>query len=392
MRQLAIVFMMCWICSPALAYELGNWDVHGTVSQGWVHSEDNNFIEDSTDGTFDFREFGLNASTLVADRINIGGQLFARKYGVIGDDNIYIDWLSASYSLSDEIGFRVGKLKIPYGLHGASRDIDSLRTQILLPQSVYVESFRGSLNALWGAAIFGRLESGQWGALDYSLQVGKSDIDEDSGELNRLASYIQLEADSANNNDAGGLELVWHTPLSGLRLGATFSLADFVAEGPTENTLGLPGRFQAKVEDQYFVIGSAEYSAHRATLTFEYLYGTNELSVGLDAVPTDPVFVDVDLSGYYLNLDYRATETLTLALGYNALSIEQTVSSTFLNLKNKDSQNGIYASLRYDITPSLIAKVEQHFSTGEAALFLSENPDGLQDDWSMTLVKLSFVF
>lgn len=391
-RILLAAFICCSLAIPATAYELGGWDVHGTFSQGWIHSRDNNFIEDSTSGTFEFREFGLNASTLVAERITVGGQVFGRKYGSIGDDELYLDWLSATYSLNDQVGFRLGKLKMPYGMHGATRDIDSLRTQILLPQSVYLESFRGSLNAMWGGAVFGRLESGVWGSLDYSLQAGRSDIDEDSGELNRLASYIQLEVDKADDSDAGALELIWNTPARGLRLGATLSWAEFSAGGPTDRTLGLDGRFSTEVQDQYFLITSAEYSRHRTTFTFEYLYAANEMSVVLDAVPTGPLVLDVTLTGYYMNLDYRATDELTFALGYNAMSVKQEVSATLLSTRIKDGQNGYYASLRYNITPNLIAKIEQHFSEGEAGLFASENPDGLQDDWSMTLLKLSFVF
>lgn len=388
-----IVFLAALLSSqPTVAYEIGDWDVHGTLSQGWIHSEDNNFIEDSTDGTFDFREFGLNASTSLGERITVGGQLFARKYGSIGDDEVYLDWLSASYALSDKVGFRAGKLKMPYGLYGDTRDVDSLRTQILLPQGVYVESFRGAINSMWGGAVFGILNSTQWGSLDYSLQLGQSAVNEDSGELNRLASYVELEVDGADDGDAGALKLFWNTPAQGLRLGTTLSWSEFTAKGPTDSLLGIPGTLEAELKDQYFFLTSAEYTWNRATFSFENFYSNIKGEITIGSALSPAVVFRVNMRANYLNIDYRATDSLTLGVGYSRLSLNQKVRPMIANAGGKDKQNGYYASLRYDITPNLIAKVEQHFSTGKAGLFLMENADGLEDDWSMTLLKISFVF
>lgn len=389
----ALLPLAVFFCGqPAIAYQIGDWDLHGTLSQGWIHSEDNNFIEDSTDGTFDFREFGLNASTSIGERITLGGQLFGRKYGSIGDDKVYLDWLSATYQLRDEVGFRIGKLKMPYGLYGDTRDVDSLRTQILLPQGVYAESARGSINSMWGGAVFGTMNSNQWGSLDYSLQLGQSDVNEDSGELDRLASSSALKFDDADDGAAGAIKLLWNTPIQGLRLGTTLSWSEFVLSGPTGNFSSTPSTFEADLEEQYFLVTSAEYAWNRATLSAEYLHSRSDTKFVLGSDTNSAVQFGSDASAYYLHADYRATNNMTLGLGYSSSSLKDNTRSTSSRTDNNEKQNGYYVSLRYDLTPNIITKVEQHFSNGRAGLFQAENPDGLEDDWSMTLVKISFVF
>jgi predicted porin len=395
MKRATIVFLLLAVLQSgqkAFAYEIAGWDVHGTFSQGWIHSKHNNFIEDSTDGTFDFREFGINASTSIGEKVTVGGQLFAREYGAIGNDDIYLDWLSVSYSFNDKLGVRAGKLKMPYGLYGETRDVDSLRTQILLPLGVYVESYRGSINSMWGGALFGTLDLANWGVLDYSLQIGRTAINEDSGEMSRLASFVELEIESVDDGGAGAIKLLWNTPARGLRVGSTITWSEFSGVGSTDRLLGFPGTFEADVKEQYFIVSSAEYTLDRATFAIEYMYSNIEAEskIGLFEIP--PIEFDIEMHGYYLNAQYRFTDQFTVAVGYSAFRLQQNSIAFIGESTSENERNEYYASLRYDITPNLIAKVEQHFTTGKAGLFLTENPGGLEDDWSMTLLKLSFVF
>lgn len=391
-RKSLIPFLALLPWQAATGYELGDWDIHGTFSQGWIHSEDNNFIEDSKGGTFDFREFGVNASTLIGERFTFGGQLFGRKYGVTGDDEIYVDWLSGSYAFSDSFGVRAGILKIPYGFYGETRDIDSLRTQILLPQGVYAETFRGSINSMWGVAAFGTLYSDSLGSLDYSFQFGRSNINKSSGELNRLASDVEVAIDDVDERDAGAIKLLWSTPIAGLRTGLTVHKSEFTLIGPSEGLIGIPGTFESKLDDQYSITASIDYSFERAKLTFENLYNHNETVTDLGIALIAPVQTKTTLSAHYLHLDVYLTDSVTLGAGYSDFVFAQKILSVPDTSTSRDTQQGYYFSVRYDVTPNLIAKVEQHFSSGEVGLFLSENPDGLEDDWSMTLFKLSFVF
>lgn len=388
----ALLLGMLLLAPAATAYELGSWNIHGTFSQGFVYSTGNNFIADSKDGTFDFREFGLNATTFVGERVTVGGQVFGRKYGIIGDDEVFLDWLSASYSFSDAFGLRAGKLKIPYGLYGETRDIDSLRTQILLPQGVYVESYRGSVNAMWGGQAFGNVYSKDFGSVDYSIQYGQSAIDVDSGELNRLATYIQLEADNVNDDEAGAFKLLWNTPLSGLRLGSTITWTAFEVTGPTDGLLGFPSQYNADLHDQKIFVTSAEYRVGRTTFAAEHLRSELAADVVFNALSALPFELEVNLSGYYLSVDHQVTDTVTVGAGYSGVSVKQKIALPGLQTSEKEKQEGAYVTLRYDVTSNINVKLEQHIITGRAALFTTENPEGIKEDWSMTLLKFSVVF
>ncbi|HYD85132.1 MAG TPA: hypothetical protein VEA63_13800, partial [Opitutus sp.] len=54
-----------------------NVQLGGFFSQGYLKSDHNNYPVDTEDGTFDFREYALNASTTLGAHFRVGGQIFA---------------------------------------------------------------------------------------------------------------------------------------------------------------------------------------------------------------------------------------------------------------------------------------------------------------------------
>ncbi len=53
---------------PAL---LLDYQVHGYAAQGFVYTDDNNFFGESSEGSFDYYEAGLNASVQVHPRLTL---------------------------------------------------------------------------------------------------------------------------------------------------------------------------------------------------------------------------------------------------------------------------------------------------------------------------------
>jgi len=86
------VMILASTCLPLGAVELGPVNVHGTVSQGYIDSSGNNFIEDSADGTLDFREYGINASLMLGERVTLGGQMFVNSDQWEMTTSIWIGW------------------------------------------------------------------------------------------------------------------------------------------------------------------------------------------------------------------------------------------------------------------------------------------------------------
>src|SRR5262249_39271932 len=78
----------------AVALELGDpdsllsIDVHAFVTQGFILSKSNNYLAlDTTKGSFQFSEVGLNFTKDLTDRLRLGLQLFAEDIGPSGNYN-----------------------------------------------------------------------------------------------------------------------------------------------------------------------------------------------------------------------------------------------------------------------------------------------------------------
>ena len=128
----------------------GAVDIHGYISQGYMRSNKNNFLAESYGGSFQFNELGINFSVELTDQLHAGLQLASRDLGSLGNNKVVVDWAFMDYHYQDWMGLRVGRVKMPFGLYNETRDIDMLRTSILLPQGVYNENFRDALTGIQG--------------------------------------------------------------------------------------------------------------------------------------------------------------------------------------------------------------------------------------------------
>ncbi len=384
-------------CFAVSAVDLGPVQVHGTLSQGYVHSTRNHYIEDSRDGTFDLREYGINGTFAVGDNVTLGGQVFGREYGAVGEDHVYLDWLSAEYAWRDWFVLRGGKLKVPYGLYGETRDIDSLRTEVLLPQGVYIEYIRGAYNSAWAGAVSGYAAREGLGGFSYSLQAGVRDMDEDNREIERVLSDRGMDVAAIDEDAAVAAALTWHTPIEGLRAGATWSWGEFTVAGDAQSLLGQT-TYDADVRDQIMAVGSVEYLRGALSLVSEYMYGTFDATYAYAPLASGQAVPDVETAwdywGAYLKVDYRFADWLAVAAGYSHFALKEMMDFGALAAATTErtDQRDLFLSSRFDVTDNLILKLEQHFVSGTAGIFDSENPDGVKDDCSMTLVKASYVF
>jgi hypothetical protein len=57
--------------------------------------------------------------------MRVGIQLHMYQMGQIGGPNLLVDWVSGDYKISDRLGVRAGKIKVPVGLFNDSQDVDS---------------------------------------------------------------------------------------------------------------------------------------------------------------------------------------------------------------------------------------------------------------------------
>ncbi len=218
------------------AEEFGDLAIHGFVSQGFLKSSDNNFLAKTSEGTFEFNELGINFGAWLLSDLRVGTQFFARDLGEIGNDKIDLDWAYADYRFRKWLGLRAGKMKSPFGLYNETRDIDMLRVSILLPQGIYNEGWRDSLQANKGLGLYGIIPTGILGSFGYDLQLGAMDIPVKggiSGFINSQAALVVTGYPEIKDSYLASAR--WMTPLDGFRVGATSRWFGFTASALTAN-------------------------------------------------------------------------------------------------------------------------------------------------------------
>jgi len=128
---------------------------HGFVSQGFLASEDYNYLApNTTEGSFQFFEAGVNASCSPFPNTRISMQGFSYDMGESGEYDPVLDYAQAEYTFNDVIGARAGRVRRPEGIYNSIQDLDLARSWVLLPQGMY--------NARWrdGIELPGRYHEG----------------------------------------------------------------------------------------------------------------------------------------------------------------------------------------------------------------------------------------
>ncbi len=192
MKKIIILLFICLSLVPVGAVsaldELNNVGIHGFISQGYIQSTDYDYSGIKTeDGSFEFNEMGINFSTTPAEGLRLGAQFFARDFGELGNDGIEIDWAYGDYRVNNYFGVRAGKVKIAMGLYNETRDVDAVRTSILLPNAIYVEQNRDVYAGIKGVGAYGELPGG----FSYQLAYGVGGVSEDSNLLIDMTTIME---------------------------------------------------------------------------------------------------------------------------------------------------------------------------------------------------------
>jgi len=364
-------------------------DIHGFVSQGFIKSTNNDYLAESERGSFDFTEVGINFTSALSDRLRIGLQLFAHDLGPLGNYKPQFDWFFLDYRFLDELGIRVGRTKLPFGLYNETNDIDAARVPILLPQSVYPVQNRDFLLAQTGAELYGLLPIGTAGELEYRLYGGTIFLDVSDNEDVRSFEVPYL---------FGG-RLMWMTPLDGLQAGGSVQSLRLDVELELEpeqiqqlealNAVppGFDGTVTAEVPALLWV-ASVEYSAHELLLAAEYSRWRSEVESTLPILYPEEKTVS---ERYYVMASYRVAPWFTPGVYYSVL---------YPNVDERGGramkQHDLALSFRYDLNEHWLFKVEGHYMHGTAGLRRDLNDDAqldtLRKDWGVLLLKTTAYF
>jgi len=378
--------------------------VHGTVSQGWLKSSEYDYLTpDTEDGTFSFNEMILNTSARVDGNLRIGLQLLGRDFGPEGNNEVLLDWAFGDYRWRDWLGFRVGKVKTPIGFYNKTRDVDMVRTPVLMPQSVYTEQFRTVATAFQGASIYGNLPLGQTSSLDYEAFYGNIELN----STNFLAYLLQgamggtpMLSYDAECEFVGGGALAWNTPLDGLRVGASWltlemeTRASFTGPVPPGAPAGTPPTvlpMDLFLDMKSVYVLSAEYVRDALTVAAEY----QRFDVDIEITTPMGVMPDDDKrGGWYVQGAYRFSPLFEFGTYYSVYHPDwDDRDGEDVSPDHRAWQKDLAITARFDVTDNWLLKLEGHFMNGTGDIDAAANPDGFDEEsWTMIAAKSTFYF
>lgn len=400
--QISVFCMILGFITPSFAFDVESVNIHGFLSQGYLQTDYNNFLAQTEDGTFQFNEFGINFSTQLSDKLQVGLQFFGRDMGNVGNDEVKVDWAFMNYRWKDWAGVKIGKAKLIHGLYNDSREIDMLRTSIMLPQSVYVEVYRDTMAAIKGVNFYGSLPIKYVGGLSYEATIGDAIFDVGDGVTQAAENFnaaYKLKVGNIDSDYAYAYGITWDTPLEGLRfrytgleingLAATGSASVPLPNGTVINS------FDLEYSLVRFFVASGEYTLGNFTLASEYM----ETDIK-GATHFGPVTVlrNTPFQGWYVAGSYRFNDVFTLGLSY----------SEFYNDSNdKDGDKQVAAgkkdyqtwlktytvSTRFNINDYWLFKLEASYNDGFGAVQpVYNSPADLEPYWWLFAAKATVSF
>ncbi len=394
-----IVFLFSSIvCLNAFALEVESLgvDIHGFIAQGVLKSSHYNYLaNDSNRGSFQFNEVGINFSKQVTDNLRIGAQLFSRDLGDVANNKVTLDWAYGDYQYRGWLGVRAGRIKIPLGLFNEIRDLDVLRTCIILPQGIYNDLLRGSMMAQNGIALYGTIPMSVVGTLEYQAQAGVMNVDVSDGTGKSILSTIgaiataEVSDFNSHTNFAGSLR--WNTPLSGLALKASLFQSEsdvpMTVTIPTVPPIQMSGDLNIRNMYQMY---SAEFIWRDLTLIAEYMTNTPRYEARGSSS-------SVRVESYYGMASYRFTPWLEVGAYY---------SETYPDASDKKGDRYLAPGMhdywgwqkdastfaRFDVNDYLILKIEGHYVDGTAGVLTIDNPTRDDKNWFYFAAKATFSF
>ena len=367
----------------------------GFASQGFlINTGDNDYLGNTSDGTFDFREYAANASWSKG-KFRVGAQAFGQKLGEYGEDKIKLDWAIVDYQATQWFGIRAGRVKMPRGLYNEALDVDAVRPFVLLPQSVYDARLRDFNASFDGAMLYGNIGLGRLGSLDYRIFYGAKKMPLDSGAADYFNNDVPWPNTAIDIDGIRGGALFWNTPLNGLKVGYSYNgFEKFRVERNMylETMPGMP-----PVPTPVFK-ESALYE--RQILSAEYVTGDWQFAIeaGREQAYWQTLFAPMRSVNYaaYASAARRVNSWLELG-GYVSYSKDSMVMFMEPRVDFPEYRQFDYAlSARFDLNEYTIFKLEAHYFDGAGKLFSTVEkpiPEGTADEsWAMIAAKVTFSF
>jgi hypothetical protein len=364
--------------------------VHGSIQQGFVVSDNNNFLTmDTSDGTAAMTDGAFNASTQISKQFRVGAQLYTRNVGQLGNGQINFDWVYGDYKFNDNIGVRAGKVKTPLGLFNDTQDMEFLYTWALLPQGVYPMDRRSVSIAHVGADVYGAFELGKKGGrLSYTGYYGIVPDDSRGGYRYGLedAGFVYPKGENVDQK-GGGFDLRWTAPLEGLMAGYSRNMTEGSVNLLYAAVGGMPVTLELNdwTRDAVF----ADYQKNAFRFSYEWRREAVATVIPQLGTPGTPV----DSRSWFASGSYRLNKYFEFGAYYSRY-----ITNTNLDADlDTNHISGPTVTTRFDINRYVNVKVEGHFMDGTGDLnyshgFYHRNNTSVDPKTNLLVVRTGFSF
>lgn len=394
LRAIAMFGLCAWALSSApviaqTSFKVGETEVqaHGSIQQGFVWSDHNNFLTmPTTTGSGEMTDGSFNLSSQLTKKLRVGAQVYGRNIGQLGNGQVQFDWAFADFRVNDAIGVRGGKVKTALGLFNDTQDMEFLYTWAMLPQGVYPLDLRSVTIAHVGADIYGTIKLGGAGRLAYTAYAGKVG-DDTRGGYRYGVEDSGYTFTAPIESDVYGGDARWQAPIEGLTIGYSFnsSKSDLALQVPAYGNL--PVQVDLPVWRRQAFFGDFQTNGLRLSAEYraEYQETTTSMSPDVTERPS---------AGWFAAASYRINDKLEVGT-YHTRFVPDT------NLPKAPKDNHIYdtaISARFDITSFWHVKAEGHFTDGTGntlyarGFYARNNPTGMTSSTNMFVLRTGVVF
>ncbi len=368
-----------------------DWEYNGFITQGFFESSENNFNGASSEGSFDFRELGLNASARLSEPLFLAGQVMSRTAGEVDDGKPMLDYAFLDYrvyeGLSGNAGFKIGRIKNPFGFYNETRDVAFTRPSVVLPQSIYFDKARHLELSSDGVMLYGAVDVGP-GRLELELILGKPRRD-----LQVEYAYLNNDWQGSFSDSRGGL---WKTEFSsndyafiGAMTFGRFEL-DFDVDPNAAGAILRSGEIGIDV-----AILSLQYNLEQWSFTTEYFL--QDISWGELGGPF-ALIPESTSESLYVQVEHRINSEITLFGRRDLLYLDKNDRNGQLTeAKLGKPAHTQYAKdwtlgVSWEPTPDWLFIAEWHQVRGTAWLAAQDNPDTTTERWNLLALQATYRF
>ena len=388
--------LLCQAAQHLMAVEIPI-TMHGSASQTYLRTTSHDFlIKDSSEGSFEYTEFNLNAHHQYKN-LGIGAQVLVRDFGDEGNFEPRLDWGYGDYVFNEAFGVKAGKIKLPIGLYSESRDVDSSRMEILFPQVFNPEDYRDAAEAYQGVGLHGNIAVGDNDLLYYHLFWGNNNVHDDFFLVRDTNSSYQAATGGVSQGGMSlsadhlrGGHLVWNMDRLGLRF--SYNLIDYSGYFNVNYRDLTNGSVlhddKALLLDIKWHIVSTEWTHGPWSVSAESLFRKNKYTHSYQAQRNGfpRLANNEEIDSWYITAR-RQWNLLGCYLSYGQSDYELGVNSS---PTMPDYLKELSGGLRYDFSKYILGKIQlTHYWGMRATMDANTNSD---KNWDMITARLTFHF